>query len=330
MCASALKRGGRLWLRSLGCPMPRTFAKGIKFISPSGLPCVSCGILKSSGWRGPRSRFCARRRCKAQALLAALAKGNEAAAPSPPPMGVVGPIITAPYIRGEAIGDVAVAMAVPLAVPTDVPLANPPVALAAAVAMPTASRPAKPAAMMPRPVVVSAVPAATTAVPLAVPMDVPLAKPPVALATAIAMPTATRAAEPAAVMAMGAMAAAVPATVANAGAADPAAPLPPPPQAEEARRAPLSIVNGNALLPMARAKPRAAAAPPPPLSAYEVERAGNVERNQAVLRALGLLSPLIPTEQPKAKQARVAKPPPPTTRTLRPTAAPRGIYAEGV
>jgi hypothetical protein len=151
---------------------------------------------------------------------------------------------------------------------------------------PTNGAPFAIAVMMPSAAVIT-----VTAMPLAAPVPgMPMAAPPIAMAT-------TAAAAPA---------------VEPKPAEPKAAPGKPPTPLPSAQPAPLPLraVDGNAQ----RKRARAADAPSEP-SAYELERLANVERNNGVLRELGLLN-----EQPEPPPRRprgLPKPPPPTSRRLR-------------
>jgi hypothetical protein len=96
-------------------------------------------------------------------------------------------------------------------------------------------------------------------------------------------------------------------------------PLPAPPQPAPPEPAPPPAPPRNAPPP----------APPPSaehnggLSAYEIERQANIERNNEVLRSLGLIEPMLAPPPPRrdstgvSKRRRTASPPPPSSRTLR-------------
>jgi hypothetical protein len=151
---------------------------------------------------------------------------------------------------------------------------------------PTNGAPFAIAVMMPSAAVIT-----VTAMPLAAPVPgMPMAAPPIAMATTAAAAPAVepKAAEP------------------KAAPGKPPTPLP----SAQPAPLPLRAVDGNAQ----RKRARAADAPSEP-SAYELERLANVERNNGVLRELGLLN-----EQPEPPPRRprgLPKPPPPTSRRLR-------------
>ena len=156
------------------------------------------------------------------------------------------------------------------------------------------------------------------AVPLLAPSDAPLAEPPVALVAAVAAAATCGRAAPAAP-------AVLPMAVATT-AVEPAAAQPLLPLAKAPRRVPLGTVDANAR-PTKKVRNKQE---PAPLSAYEMQRDANVQRNQAVLRELGLVDdePLIPPKPPPQPRVRKLVHPLPTTRMLRPAAGPPGMYAE--
>ena len=50
--------------------MPRALASKAKVPHAEGLPCLSCGALEASQWRGPAKRYCSKGKCKKAATAA--------------------------------------------------------------------------------------------------------------------------------------------------------------------------------------------------------------------------------------------------------------------
>ena len=101
-------------------------------------------------------------------------------------------------------------------------------------------------------------------------------------------------------------------------------PPPPPPPAAETIDAPVETTAAVPLPPPAAqvAAAATAASSSSGLSAYELERLASIERNEEILRSLGLLDgPSLTAPPPKPAAARRSRPPPPapapSTRTLR-------------
>jgi hypothetical protein len=248
--------------------MPRTYQPGVK-PSPSGLPCRHCGATTSSGWRGINSRLCARTKtgCKNEAAAEAACQPWQPP-PSQPAVPTAGCVPVAPALP---MPRAVVATALPLTAPVDgLPMAPPLVAVAYAELLPERA-------------------ANASAVPLVTPhtIGVPMAAPPVAVPPAV--PPVAGAKRAAARVPLGAVngnvqaakrhAAAVRRAVAPAAAVPAAAAAAPP----AARGSVASPVAAEPAAEQRGAEQRGAGAADE-LSAYELQRLANIERNAAHMR----------------------------------------------
>jgi hypothetical protein len=289
------------WLPA--APMPRTYQPGVK-PSPSGLPCRHCGATTSSGWRGINSRLCARTKtgCKDEAAAEAACQPWQPP-PSQPAVPTAGCVPVAPALH---VPRAVVVTALPLTAPVDgLPMAAPLVAVACAELLPERV-------------------ATASAVPLVTPdtIGVPLAAPPVAVPPAVAPVAGAKRA--AARVPLGEVNGNVQAAKRHAAAVRRA--VPPATAVPAAAAAAPPAARGSVVSPVA-AEPAAeqrGAGAADELSAYELQRQANIERNAAHLRGLGIhgaVEGLRAPPRPPPKPRAPPKPPPPTSRTMRSAAA---------